>query len=171
MPHNAEVQWKESRRERYRGLRGVVRRVLPGLHKYGIPSFDRRDSVSGWSPHSYGRNVSRRCIWCNEAIDERRQVWWHRSCSKWYARMSGRTRSTHGWVIDPTPCPCGADGVHLDHIIPIGLAALHGVRAYVRAFFPENLQWLCEPCHKQKTANDLRAIADAKAGRLRLFDN
>lgn len=61
--------------------------------------------------------------------------------------------------------PCGHCGTpldarecELDHIEPLKLSHARGITA----FTPQNLQPLCEGCHKAKTAQDMKAIAAAR---------
>ena len=80
---------------------------------------------------------------------------WHDSCVVWHAITWGVRKSLTGqWVVKKTPCPWSQRGKELDHRTPVMLAARQGTREYVRAFLPENLQWLCEECHRLKINED-----------------
>lgn len=155
-------------RDTYRAYRGIVRHVLPRLRRWSwtVGSGIRR--ATSVTPAGYGRNTTGRCCWCGLILDEKRQVWWHRECRRYYYMLSGAREAYGDLAIPLADCPCGQGGVELDHRVPIGLAALRGPRAFVRAFLPANLQWLCALCHKAKTAQDKRDIADCKAGRIRM---
>ena len=54
----------------------------------------------------------------------------------------------------------------VDHIVALSLAYQRGdERARKRAYMLDNLQWLCHDCHSSKTKDDLRRVANLKAGR------
>ena len=151
--------------DRYRGLRGVVRYVLPRVREYtpGVLGRNPCLTLHVRPGASYGR-----CLWCGlPAVNPRsnRPIRWHPGCAKWYAVARGKTAyyAADGlvdWVLARQPCHCGAAGSELDHIVAIGVAARQGVREYVRAFDPDrNLQWLCHAHHATKTAEDRRTMA------------
>ena len=152
----------EERTARARGLRGMVIHLVPRaerLCRNGVPT-GRTILVNA---HQLGRAPQGRCVWCRQPVDGRRRRW-HISCVRWFRISIGRydTPIAHGWlqpVVPKGPCPCGEPGAELDHIVPCRLAARQGKRPFVRAFLPENLQWLCRGCHKRKTAADRRAMA------------
>lgn len=116
------------------------------------------------------RRPRRCCRWCNERVHTLKR--WHAACLWAYtvARGESKTRNKTK-VIDISRCArCGAvSHVEVDHIVPLGLARLGGVRAYVRACALDNLQPLCSACHAQKSARDRKRIADKKTGQLSLL--
>lgn len=72
-----------------------------------------------------------------------------------YAR--GRTKQP---IIAPTRCAghretCWKPGVEIDHRIALLVAkASRCIDCLAYAFQMDNLQWLCQPCHRDKTAAD-----------------
>ena len=145
----------------YRGLRGVVKWVLSALEERW-PPLDHRDPIQClWartSPPPRGT-----CRWCGlKAIGKRyRKLAWHKEpwgdCYRYYAMV--RVRDYGRRLFTVAPCAnCGATGQELDHIVPLRLAVLFGKREYVRALLPSNLQWLCQECHRDKTAGDMTYI-------------
>lgn len=155
----------EERKARYRGLRGVVRHLLPKARQVGFRSLGRSPvGPADQLRRNLGILPKGRCLWCGLPLDvgQGRRMW-HDSCVVWHAITRGVRRSLTGqWVVKKTRCPCGRRGKELDHRTPVMLAAHRGPREYARAFLPENLQWLCEECHRLKTKEDAAAIAAAK---------
>ena len=156
-----------------RELRGYILHVYGPVKKRGQPSL----MISGRSPvyGSYGLRKSKPkgcCAWCRTPLDpgQHPRANFHPNCAPWLSIAKGqRTTASGDWVVPRAPCStCGAHGIELDHRTPIGLAALQSPRCYARAFLPSNLQWLCSPCHRYKTREDIRLIADTKAGRIRM---
>ena len=152
-----------SLRDHYRALRGVVRHITQVTSKR--TAAPKLASKVG-EPRQWGT-----CKWCGLPISESRRLW-HFACSSLYyafwGNPPGRRAIQPGPEVEiPTPyghtarrqvCPaCGKAGlVHfeLDHIMAIGVARRLGLHFYRRAYMPENLWWICEPCHKLKTAFD-----------------
>ena len=158
--------------DRYRGLRGMVRHVLPRARAYTPDVLGRRPCRTLHVPRSepYGR-----CLWCGlPAVNPRtnRPLRWHPGCARWYAVASGKptyyaANGKADWVVPQQACHCGGGGSEVDHIVAIGVAARQGVREYVRAFDPDrNLQWLCHAHHAAKTAEDRRMMARMDAPEL-----
>ena len=56
----------------------------------------------------------------------------------------------------------------VEHDYPIHRGWEDGVKDSVRAFLLENLRWLCEDCHKAKTAAERRAASQRKVERAQL---
>ena len=104
------------------------------------------------------------CRWCQRSTEPRKT--WHTPCVEAYIVAGGRTDLFQKSVIEYAPCPCGADATEVDHVIPLMLAKARGDRrGILRAYTLDNLQWLCQDCHRKKTAVDVRRIANVKAGR------
>ena len=57
-------------------------------------------------------------------------------------------------------CPCGQRGKEIDHRLAIAIAARLGVKEYCLAVSYTNLVWLCVDCHKTKTKEDRRTLAN-----------
>ena len=153
----------DSPSDRYRGLRGVVRHIRTVKRA--------RAAVSSLGSRPGEKRNWGVCKWCGLPIQEGRRLW-HFACTGYYyafwAQPSGRGAIPTGEMVDvDTPygrtiqrptCPaCGEAGLthfELDHILAIGVARRLGLRFYRRAYLPENLWWICERCHKAKTAFD-----------------
>jgi hypothetical protein len=65
------------------------------------------------------------------------------------------------WILEAQNQRCFAcdsvlNEVEFDHVVPLGLAGSNS---------PDNWAALCGPCHRRKTASDLRKIAKAKRQR------
>ena len=170
-------------RDTYRGLRGLVVHVMPALAYYHNLGLYRRNACPSASI-SFGRVKAlrqrdkamgvkqRRCPWCLLPGDADR-VAWHPACALYYSAARGLSASwvpsgkldVYGRAIPLTEvvpdhtCTCGGIGAELDHRFALALAFRFGVRAWVRAMTPQNLQWLCGQCHKEKTRTDLNAMA------------
>ena len=151
---------------RYRGLRGIVRHVLPAVRKGW--TYTVRDGVPGGVPPLRNR-IKAVCWWCGLPTDDARRLRWHPDCYRYYAcaRSKGATVDfSYNYVIQPTGCYlCGKPSSELDHRVALSIAARRGPRAHARAFLPENLQWLCHECHMEKTRTDRRILANLNAGR------
>lgn len=132
----------------------------------GTPSYERGIITTEWRTRSRPR---RSCRWCDERVHGRKR--WHPDCLIAYtiARGESKTRNKNK-VIDISQCAlCGsARRVEVDHIVPLGIASLDGVRCYVRACSVDNLQALCAVCHARKSASDRVKIADKKRGQFSL---
>ena len=161
--------------DRYRGLKGFARHVLPGLEV-------KRSNRSRAALNAFGpiRRYDGHCRWCGGKTDyglgykRARPRAWHLSCLPYYFAATGVDARAGVWATDGafhaaypiTACAeCGRDDLayrgrgELDHRVAIALAARQGLREYARAFLPDNLQWLCSDCHKAKTASDVGAMA------------
>ena len=156
----------------YRGLRGVVRWVLPAIRDRWPPQ-DHRDPIRrSWTqaPFRFIGSKYGECRWCGtEAVsDKGRKLAWHNSpnggCFRYFAAVRCMGPVTAGKYPKPlypvTSCAeCGeSPGKELDHQVALGVALKDGPRAYVRALLPTNLRWLCHDCHVRKTAEDRRMM-------------
>ena len=63
------------------------------------------------------------------------------------------------------------ESFELDHVVPLWRVAMmpKGKRT-LRWWLPGNLQALCVPCHRRKTAREAARRADLRAGQLRFSD-
>ena len=141
----------------------MVRHLLPRARRMG-PETLGRSPVGDASQllRNVGGVPKGNCLWCGQRVG-RGQRTWHNTCVVWHSITRGQRRSVGGqWVVKPQSCPCGQPAQELDHHTPVMLAARRGIRSYVRAFLPENLQWLCRECHRRKTKEDAAAIARVK---------
>lgn len=144
------------RQVRYRGLRGIVRHLIPLVREKGSVGLGR-DPVGTFASNKRGGDTFGTCRWCglpatNTKTGGKRK--WHTSCVRYHSLARGRGEP----YIKKTDCRCGKPGTELDHKVSIGVAARLGERDYVKAFLPENLEWLCRVCHKAKTNNDRKKI-------------
>ena len=153
-----------SRDERYLALRGTVIHVLPKLRALKAIHCGRRAA-----PIIRGGEMGT-CNWCLKECQWPNR--WHRGCRVWYwllgdgpegLRPDQNMRKMLRWnqIVAPTPCTgCGAahhrGQMTLDHRVSVRAAARAGERKFIRAFFPENLQWLCRACHQEKTYQESR---------------
>ena len=149
----------------FRQLRGLLVHYREDL---GLPAWQRRSDRPGRAlvgGFDMGRGTPGRCRWCRLPTDGRKK--WHPACVQGYTIAIGRTIGLGNKpIITDAPCPCGADSRELDHIVSLALAKARGDRrGLLRAYTVGNLQWLCRECHKAKTADDFRRIANLKAGR------
>ena len=168
--------------ERYRGLRGFARHVLPFIRAGRAAYWPRTATPTLMAPFKGRRGV---CLWCDDPTASARHSW-HPSCVLYYAVASGKRMTMGGkWVAPPAACGlCGrtqqdcddennrgrevdwAGGLdykalrlELDHRVAIGIAARTGPREHARAFLPDNLWWLCSDCHLSKTTDDRAQMA------------
>lgn len=161
-----------------RALRGFVRWVVRPTRKNdgvlaGFPPRNHRHACYAefYDMNRVGRGLPKRtCLWCWTPLDagQNWQANFHADCARLMAIAKGQRFDLKGPVIPQAPCACGQPGTELDHIVPLALAVQAGLRAWVRAFFPANLEWKCVGCHAIKTRADMRDIADRKAGRVRM---
>ena len=168
--------------ERYRGLRGIIRHLsrVPGPHENARRAVGNlgESCLGGRNKPPWGT-----CKWCGLSVsrsEKGRPRMWHPECHSYRAAAQGSPLHEDGvrgeMVEIPSPyggtnhrqlCPaCGkADFVSMeqDHILAIGVARRLGLYFYRRAFLPDNLWWICEPCHRAKTNFD-RALMKALDG-------
>lgn len=159
-------------RERYRGLRGLVRHIrsLPS------PGGNKRAAVGSYLGPYYGNTDKPpwgRCKWCWGEVERGptgRPRMWHESCHHYRAAAQGTPTGAgapRGELVDiETPygpnrrercVACGKAGLinmELDHILAIGVARRLGLPFWRRAMSPENVWWICRRCHVAKTAFD-----------------
>lgn len=122
------------------------------------------------------RNTPGTCAWCRAEArgPTGRKRTWHDDCLYAFRLLRGQYATAwlyRDFYAEPLPpCGCGQppnDGMgrdnlrtasELDHRVAIGVAARTSASAYVRAFLPGNLQWLCHECHAAKTGRDRQAM-------------
>ena len=146
--------------ERIRALRGFSRHCRAWISDHGMAGRQVVGTLYGrgkGSGYTYGT-----CKWCGvpaRSIKTGCKRLWHDECLRFYTVAMGiRGSLTTGFVIRRSPCPCGAAGTELDHKLAIGLARRQGIRSFLRAFLPDNLQWRCHECHLRKTRADRMAM-------------
>ena len=159
-------------RDRYRGLRGIAKHItrLPAVGE------NQRKAVGNFreSYQKGGKPPWGTCKWCLLSVpksESGRPRMWHEHCHEYRQAAQGaptgttairgdfmEIQSPYGGTNERLQCPaCGkADFVsmELDHIMAIGVAKRFGLWVFKRAFTPENLWLICEPCHRAKTAFD-----------------
>lgn len=172
------------RAERYRGLRGVVRHItrIPDDPEKQRNPLGRLGEIY---PDGYEKPAWGICKWCQQPAERSHTGHprkWHDGCLPYAFAAQGSPNGFHairgdlveienpyGGTSERRRCPaCGkAEYVQmeLDHILAIGVARRLGLHYYRRAFLPENVWWICEPCHKVKTAFD-RALMRALESRV-----
>ena len=174
---------------RRRGMRGLVRRVLAGctvenrqLYTYGFPFPERRFRICTWCHepvdeprkrywHSHcqlwravstGRSGAVPCgsgtASGRRAVEQFGTREWATYYRHWHRRSCaecGRRKADHWRTLR----------LDIDHKLPIAVAVELGRKGIMRAFLPENLQYLCsEPCHRQKTARDATMLKIMRRG-------
>ena len=153
--------------DRYRGLRGVVRRVMPYVERRGerdvIESRCASASAGDWKKGTIRVGW---CSWCGLSIGEKGRRKWHRHCLLYF--NAARTQTHFLFRGGEIPCGiCGQrNGHELDHRVAIGLAGRRGRRDLIRAFLPENLWMVCGECHRAKTRQD-RELMSSEDKRIR----
>ena len=148
--------------ERVRQLRGLVIHARR-QHPRGEWPTNGRGLISTFPPATRRDGT---CRWCERPTGRGNTVW-HPGCVKAYTIATGTQRLAGGRAIVPRrPCACGGPAEELDHIVALAIAHARGDRRGVmRAYTEGNLRWMCRPCHKEKTREDRRIIANIKAGR------
>lgn len=113
------------------------------------------------------------CIWCDRDTESKRTRW-HHWCIGAYLIARGQTnipayKPKQKQLVSESPdrlydyeweqCEiCGERAQELDHALALSVARFLGRRAILRAFWIDNLRWLCHDCHAVKTGSDrLRA--------------
>lgn len=110
------------------------------------------------------------CHWCQtpvtgpHAAQNRRHAIWHKGCLDAYDASRGRTRSTAKKklgqpLIPPAHCAGCSEpyhpSFHVDHRLALSVAAAASCeRCLIAAYRIDNLQWLCQNCHRCKTPRD-----------------
>ncbi len=129
-----------NRRRQFKGL---------SLHLSRHPSANRRRLVTRtqrWNDTV----MPGLCRWCAEPA-ARIVLTWHSYCLTAYRIASGQKSDR----IETDLCEiCGSEADELDHRLSITVAKTLGISALIRAFTPQNLRWLCQQCHRQKTRQD-----------------
>ena len=146
--------------EQYRSLRGIVRHIT----NTDKPAKGRSAVKAMGSSYGQKRPWGT-CKWCGMETAPRRM--WHDKCAEQYFAAQGNPNgggAIRGNLVElpdgnrrQACAACGKAGyasMELDHIMAIGIARRLGLYFYRRAFLPENLWWICGPCHKVKTAFD-----------------
>lgn len=113
------------------------------------------------------------CRWCNQAIGTTRtgkpsRATWHPACAKEYRFLHWPSESRKiVWKRDKGVCASckhqcekRRNGWHLDHIKP-----LIGANGDLSFWSLGNMQTLCVPCHKEKTANEAKERAKERRAR------
>lgn len=110
-----------------------------------------------------------RCRWCGLPTETGRKVW-HKECVDAYRAATGQS-VTYLWPYYSRPaCPCGADGVELDHRDALVLAwESRDPRRIVRASSLANLVWLCSECHREKTRRDMQELSAIRSAQVCLM--
>jgi hypothetical protein len=111
---------------------------------------------SPWDTAIYatGKRTNKVCRWCGELINEPRRKYWHSACldemkvCDWNTTL-GHIRRLHYWLSRYACEQCGDHGAELDH--RRRLADWDSPEAH----FFANLQWLCDVCHKAKSAGEM----------------
>ena len=121
-----------------------------------------------------------RCRWCGEPTPPRArkdgtphatQPQWHKECVREYHRAINTAGQVKALIKrDGRKCQaCGCEqsnwGFEVDHIRPLWQSAGLELKERRAFFVLENLQLLCAPCHKEKSARE--AKQRAKEARLR----
>lgn len=146
---------------RYRGLRGIVLHVLRKVRA----TWGEADSVRDRLAHrgaigsfAYRKGTRGICRWCGTAALGKtgKKLAWHPTCLGYYSAAKAVTNVfiDGDWLTPRQDCSCGKPSSEVDHRLALGIAARTDIRTYVRAFLPDNLQWLCQKCHNEKTQRD-----------------
>ena len=169
--------------ERMRAYRGLLLRF--GKSPLARFKYLARGLMSGSDVPFKGRTKNI-CHWCKRPVKSRKgsMGYWHPLCVRAQFACRGLTHLVDRQPVIPkgTCATCGKDhylfdtGPHgkgivkihqleIDHIVALGIAARRGDRRGVlRAYTLDNLQWLCPPCHKRKTASDRKIMANLDKG-------
>ena len=121
------------------------------------PLLDPRALVS---PAANWRKTKGNCPWCNEASSEPTPGW-HPLCQRYYFAARGATHYEQNGktlpLVAKKPCAkCGGIAHEINHIMPLGIARKTGGANHLKAWTPQNLQWLCSECHAGKTVTESR---------------
>ena len=180
---------------RYRQLRGLVIHYRMGRKRWrdyqrglGSPEwfdphvYSRSIILSSTVvPRTIGQKFDGRCRWCRLPVPPKKRAWCGPGCVRAYAMAQGLQKAADGRFLLSTRDACcagcglagkwshedrwGSFNLEVDHIVALSIAHERGERERLRAHLLENLQWLCGFCHKEKTADDRRRLANLKAGR------
>ena len=147
-------------RASYRQLRGLAlhfRRNWPQIRR------SKEFSRGLFGPFGTQQGTTGRCRWCETRLEQPGRKW-HEECSQSYRVATGQS-VTYLWPEYSRPrCPCGEAGTELDHQEALVLAWTSGdPRRIIRASAPSNLMWLCQECHRAKTTEDTRALAEMRS--------
>ena len=162
--------------DRRRGMRGLILRVNAGYtpHLDMGRRLDYKRHSSQPLPEIFPKR-KRQCPWCGEhGLQGRRR--WHSHCVIWSAASKCSLTPWEAHQGRPIPwkygspeyqdywkgyraflvcVQCGADSeLEIEHELAISVASELGRRGVLRAYMPDNLRYLCSPCHKVKTRRD-----------------
>ena len=151
---------RDSNQHRYQQLRGLVIhfhkewptvRLRQNFKRPLLPPFHTTKATGGT------------CRWCKLPTG-REHLKWHPNCVHAY-RAAAAQSLRYLWAhVERPGCPCGQPGQELDHKDALILAWTSGdPRRLVRAYSLDNILWLCRPCHREKTTNDLRLLSSMRA--------
>ena len=138
------------------------------------PLTDPRSLVSAASNWRKTKGI---CPWCNERNSEPMALW-HVRCQQYYYAARGATYYERDGKKTPlvakTLCVmCGDLAQEISHIVPLEGARSNRGSEVVKAWTPQNLQWLCMRCHGVNTAmgmiGDWTKDTDAEPFQLNLF--
>ena len=155
--------------DRIRMARGLLR------HYERDETYHRGVVSSLTSHYSRKHEPNGACLWCGQPTKNKRTTW-HSRCATAYQIAKGQTSAFGSPLIsryrdgarqkrhvtreDFIECEiCGEPGAELDHRLALSIAHRLGRRAELRAYWIDNLRWLCRSCHLVKTAADRRALA------------
>jgi len=144
---------------------------------------DRYGQYSWWpsrtlTPTLHVKDVRGTCKWCGLPADTPRRMW-HNECVVAYKVATGQHSIWWSCCSPNDPkapgscAACGGRGVwEIDHIVALGIAQrryhLGLDRRWWRAWWVENLQWLCSECHRAKTRRDRQVMRDLDNGVVRM---
>ena len=152
---------------RYRRLRGMAKHVLP-LLRQEIPA-GRALMKNAQLPQ--GRKGY--CRWCGLPVMDKRRFLWDQDCNQQYGMVLGSPPTPSPWI-KARCAECGdrpesrrgwwvLARLDIDHIYPIHQAReTRDPKELVRSFLLENLQWLCEKCHLEKSSQEKRLAAERR---------
>ncbi len=159
-------------RERYKQIRGLLRIAKERKPAYDRGTYYRRDFFK----QNFGstKGLGGKCRWCGLPTENKRLLW-HTECLTAYKLSVADTqwawKSEHGIVCCAR---CGKQtgrpvweggrryGFEVDHIVPISVAWQRGWKPLIKALMLDNLQFLCRPCHVEKTRFDKAVLSNEK---------
>lgn len=162
---------------RFRQLRGLLRhwRRCWGHHRRPPPRHYQRELIPSFGNARRERGI---CCWCGRPCGPRAH-YWHDGCARAFAAAKGLQRQPGYGPLPGRPYRCAGCGVEraspydfdVDHRVALSVAwASRNWRTVIRAYTLQNLQYLCQPCHRTKTAADRIALTAARKSRRPLID-
>lgn len=149
-------------------MRGLIAQLRGKEKENGRELVTNRQLVRWVSGQKSQRGT---CVWCERACDKARA--WHTLCVRSYLCARGQTFDLYkDPLVKYGPCEiCGGPGDEIDHRLAICVAVREGRRATLRAFWLDNLRWLCRACHRTKTRRDRKVVRfqDVGSEQLELF--